>query len=99
MIIHTVAFKIRHPNGSKEEQDFLRAGKALGKLPMVRNFQCFRQVSRKNDFEWGFSMEFKSQLEYDAYSDHPNHVDFVETRWKPEVEKFLEIDYVQYDVG
>lgn len=96
MIIHTVAFKTKHLPGSEEEKNFLEAGIALGKLPMVRNFQCYRQISRKNDFEFGFSMEFVSQHEYDAYNEHPEHVDFVESRWKSEVEKFLEIDYVQY---
>ena len=99
MIIHTVAFKTRHEVGSAEEKEFLRAGKALGKLPMVKNFKCYRQVSKKNDFEYGFSMEFKSQFEYDAYNDHPQHVEFVETRWKPEVVKFLEIDYVIHDIN
>ena len=99
MITHTVAFKTRHPEGSEAEKDFLKAGKALGKLPMVRNFQCFKQVSQKNDFTFGFSMEFKSQFEYDAYNEHPDHVNFVENRWKPEVEQFLEIDYVKYDIS
>jgi hypothetical protein len=97
MIIHTVVFKIRHPKESAEEQEFLRDGTALGKLPMVQNFHCFRQVSIKNNFEFGFSMEFASQKEYDAYNQHPEHVRFVETRWKPEIEDFLEIDYVTYN--
>ncbi len=98
MIIHTVTFKTRHRNGSAGETDFLKAGKALGKLPMVRNFQCFRQVGRKSNFEFGFSMEFNSQFEYDAYNEHPEHLEFVETRWKKEVEDFLELDYVHYRI-
>ena len=28
------------------------------------------------------------------FADHPDHVAFVRDRWVPEVEKFLEIDYV-----
>jgi len=98
MIIHTVVFKTKHPNGSEEEQEFLKAGKALGNLPMVKNFECFKQVSKKNEFEFGFSMEFDSELEYDAYNSHPDHVKFVDNRWKLEVEKFLEIDYVRYEI-
>lgn len=43
-------------------------GIALGRLPMVINYQCFKQVSSKSDFEYCFSIEFKSQLEYDAYN-------------------------------
>lgn len=99
MIIHTVAFKTKHSQGSKEEVDFLRAGKALGNLPMVGNFQCYKQVSQKNEFEFGFSMEFASPIEYAAYNAHPDHVKFVETRWIPEVETFIEIDYVNYEIN
>ena len=51
-------------------------------------------MSKKNDYEFGFSMEFADQAAYDAYNDHPKHVKFVEERWKREVERFLEIDYV-----
>lgn len=97
MIIHTVAFKTKHPQGSAEESAFLKAGMALGDLPMVNNFQCFKQVSSKNDFEFGVSMEFASEEAYEAYNIHPVHMKFVETRWIPEVENFLEIDYVKYD--
>lgn len=66
---------------------------ALGDLPMVQSFRCFRQVSAKNDFDFGFSMEFVSEEDYQAYNQHPVHVAFVSTRWIPEVENFLELDY------
>ena len=71
---------------------------ALARLPMVKNFQCFRQVSKKNEFDYGFSMEFDFQEDYDSYNSHPEHVAFLEGRWTPEVEDFLEIDYVKYDI-
>ncbi|MFT4520306.1 MAG: hypothetical protein ACI9JM_002708 [Halioglobus sp.] len=98
MIIHTVAFKTKHENDSEEENNFLKAGIALGNLPMVKNFQCYKQISKKSEFEFGFSMEFNSEQEYDAYNNHPDHKNFVETRWKPEIEAFTEIDYVKYRV-
>ncbi|MEM7347336.1 MAG: Dabb family protein [Chloroflexota bacterium] len=98
MIIHTVAFKTKHPLGSAEEKDVLKAGIDLGNLPMVNNFQCYRQVSQKNEFEFGFSMEFESEEAYEAYNNHPDHVNFVSNRWIPEVETFLEIDYVKYQI-
>jgi hypothetical protein len=62
----------------------------------VRNFELLREVSRKNGFTFGFSMEFVDQAAYDAYSNHPDHNRFVEERWKREVEEFMEIDYVPY---
>jgi Stress responsive A/B Barrel Domain len=50
-------------------------------------------VSPKNDYAFGFSMEFADQAAYDGYDQHPDHVAFVRDRWQSEVEKFLEIDY------
>jgi hypothetical protein len=60
----------------------------------ARNFEVLRQVSPKMDFDFGFPMEFASQTDYDAYNAHPEHVKFVEERWKKEVVRFREIDFV-----
>ena len=96
MIRHTVAFKLKHSSGSEPEDSFLRAAQVLTSIPTVRNFEWLRQVSQKNKFEFGFSMEFASQRDYEVYNNHPEHVRVVETRWKPEVADFLEIDYVPF---
>jgi hypothetical protein len=96
MIRHTVAFKLKHPSGSQAETSFLLAAQVLTRIPTVRNFEWLRQVSPKNKFAFGFSMEFASQQDYDAYNVHPEHMRFVETRWKPEVADFQEIDYVPF---
>ena len=96
MICHTVAFRLKHPPASEAEASFLEAARVLTTIPAVRNFEWLRQVSPKNGFSFGFSMEFASQQDYDAYNIHPEHVRFVETRWVPEVADFLEIDYVPF---
>lgn len=73
---------------------FLAEGpRILAAIPGVENFEALRQVSPKNDFAFGFSMEFADQAAYDGYNRHPDHVAFVRDRWVPEVETFLEIDY------
>ena len=97
MIRHTVVFRLRHPTGSPAEADFLSAACVLEKVAGVERFEQLRQVSPKNDFHFGFSMEFAHQAAYDAYNSHPDHVAFVRDRWLPEVETFLEIDYVLLD--
>ncbi len=99
MILHTVAFSLRHPVDSAEEKAFLQAGVALARLPMVENFRCYRQVGEKSDFDFGFAMEFASDEAYQAYNEHPLHREFVESRWLPEVSRFLELDYVAFDVA
>jgi len=95
VIRHTVAFRLKHPAGSAQETSFLADGKRiLAALPGVEKFEALQQVSAKNSFRHGYSMEFSGQAEYQSYNDHPEHVAFVRDRWIPEVEEFLEIDYV-----
>ena len=93
MIRHTAVFRLKHPQGSAEEASFLAGGKALAGIPGVERFEQLKQVSPKNDFHFGYSMEFADQAAYSFYNDHPDHVAYVRERWIPEVEAFLEIDY------
>ena len=93
MIRHTVAFRLKHAPGSREEADFLAAADVFAKIPGLDNFEKLRQVSPKNGFAFGFSMEFSDRRAYDGYNAHPDHVRFVQERWIPEVAEFLEIDY------
>ena len=93
MIRHTVVFRLKHPAGSPAEKAFLDDALILAAIPGVERFERLRQVSAKNDFRFGFSMEFADQSAYEAYNLHPHHVAFVRDRWVPEVEAFLEIDY------
>ncbi|NMD07180.1 MAG: Dabb family protein [Phyllobacteriaceae bacterium] len=93
MIRHTVVFTLKHPQGSAAEAAFLKSADILATIPGVQMFEKLRQVSRKNDYAFGFSMEFADQAAYDGYNDHPDHTAFVQGRWIPEVAKFLEIDY------
>ncbi|MBY3133527.1 Dabb family protein [Rhizobium leguminosarum] len=95
MIRHTVAFRLKHEARSAEETSFLADALVLAKIPSVRNFEQLRQTSPKNDFTFGFSMEFDDQAGYDTYNLHPLHVAFVRDRWVPEVADFLEIDYTR----
>ncbi|MNZ68474.1 Stress responsive A/B Barrel Domain protein [compost metagenome] len=93
-ILHSVIFSLKHERGSEAERQFLEDGKRiLTSIPTVSNFQVYKQVSVKNEYHHGFAMEFASQADYDAYNEHPLHVQFVSERWEKEVEKFLEIDY------
>jgi hypothetical protein len=94
VIRHTVVFTLKHAKGSAEEADFLASAKReLAGIPGVDAFEQLRQVSLKNDYAFGFSMEFADQAAYDAYNSHPAHTAFVRERWVPEVARFLEIDY------
>ena len=94
VVRHTVVFRLKHEAGSAAEVDFLATAKILAGIPGVQKFEQLRQVSPKNDYRFGFSMEFADQAAYSTYNDHPDHVAFVRDRWIPEVAQFMEIDYV-----
>ena len=94
-ILHTVAFRLRYAKDAPGTQVFLQdAERILTGIPQVENFQVLREVSEKNDFDFGFSMEFENQAAYDAYNDHPTHQAFVIQRWLKEVSDFMEVDYM-----
>ena len=93
-IRHTVSFTLIHPPGSDEEADFLAAAAGLGQVvPGVEDFEVLREVSPKNGFVHGLSMEFADRAAYERYDEHPAHVAFVRDRWQAEVTAFQEIDY------
>jgi hypothetical protein len=92
-IRHTVSFRLRHPAGSDAEREFLEAAARLGQIPGVEAFDVLAEVSPKNAFRFGISMEFADAAAYEAYNMHPEHVRFVEKRWQAEVDEFLEVDY------
>lgn len=96
-IQHGVIFSLKHEKGSGDEKRFLEDGRRiLTGIPVVKDFQVFRQVSPKNEYDFGFTMVFASMDDYQTYNNHPDHVSFVEERWLKEVDKFLEIDFEVY---
>jgi hypothetical protein len=92
-IRHTVAFTLAHAEGSAAEQDFLEAAERLAAIPGVEAFELLDEVSPKNSYRFGMSMEFADRTAYDSYNEHSDHVRFVQERWLAEVRDFLELDY------
>ena len=92
-IRHTVAFTLVHTEGSAGERDFLQAAERLASIPGVEAFELLAEVSPKNGYRFGISMEFTDRAAYEGYNEHPDHVRFVQERWLSEVSEFLELDY------
>lgn len=96
-ITHMVTFTLYAGKDTTESEVFLNESKeALAEIPGVEHFQVLRQVSAKNEFDYGFSMEFADRAAYDAYNDHPVHRQYVAERWEKEVSRFQEIDFVKH---
>jgi hypothetical protein len=93
MIRHSVIFTLHHPPHSPQETEFLRAAECLRKIPEVANFEILRQVSPKNSFSFGFSMDLLDSSAFQNYLNHRIHSEFIASRWIPEVKAFLEIDF------
>jgi len=94
MIRHTVTFKFKTTVNPAAVKDFFIAAKKLATINGVQNFECLKQVSTKNIFEYGLSMEFADNELYQQYNNNPYHVSFVQQYWLNAVEDFLEIDYM-----
>src|SRR4249919_3558799 len=92
-IRHSVACALAHRDGSAEERDFLDAAEHLATIPGVDAFELLAEVSPKNGYRFGISMEFADRAAYERYNEHPDHVRFVQERWLSEVSEFLELDY------
>ena len=92
-IRHTVAFTLVHTEGSAGERDFLQAAERLATIPGVEAFELLAEVSPKNGYRFGISMEFADRAAYAGYNEHTDHVRFVQERWLSEVSEFLELDY------
>lgn len=93
MITHTVFFKLKFPDGSEEEALFFSAAKNLTQIPGVKFFQCVKQLSKKNNYDFGLIMQFDHQKVFDAYNAHPEHTAFIQEHWLTNVMEFIEIDY------
>lgn len=96
-IRHVVVFNLKHELDDPKTAKFLEEGKEiLTAIPEVKNFQVFRQVSKKTNFNFCFYMEFADSTAYKTYNDNPEHVKFVKERWETEVSDFMEIDLKNY---
>ena len=58
MIHHSVYFKFKLGLSAIEIQDFFKAANLLSAIPGVQNFEVVKEISPKNDFEFGLSMVF-----------------------------------------
>jgi hypothetical protein len=93
-IQHMVIFDLIHAVESPLTDKFLKDGLTiLSQIPGVKNFQVYNQISPKNDFTYGFSMNFDHAADFESYNSHPAHVSFVQDRWMKEVARFQEIDF------
>ncbi|MHA8087390.1 Dabb family protein [Aquirufa sp. Wall-65K1] len=93
MIHHSVFLHFKSTINQEQQDLFFVEAKKLAQIPGVQNFQCLKEISPKNPYEFGLIMQFENVALYEAYTNHPDHVHFVENIWIPSVADFQEIDY------
>jgi len=96
-IIHSVLFSLKHEKNSPEEKLFFeKSANVLENTPYTKDFKIFFEVSKKNNYDYAFSMFFDSEEDYDRYSfEYEPHREYVEEVWKKEVLDFFETDMVE----
>jgi hypothetical protein len=93
-IKHMVIFCLKYDKDSIETDNFLIKSKnILSSIEGVENFEVVKQFNPKNDYDFGFYMEFKDKKTYQSYNENPAHINYVKYTWLKEVERFLEIDF------
>jgi hypothetical protein len=98
-IRHAGLFKFKSTVTEIEKQAFFVSLKELETIPGVQKMEVSRQTSKKNKFEYAFSMEFDDEDSYGIYTMHPKHEAFVKNDWLKMVEDFMEIDTEQMQVA
>ena len=93
MIQHSVIFSMKENIDTPRLKEFFKSAVELANIPGVINFKSWKQISKKNAFKYGLSMEFATHEQYQQYNHHPAHVAFITVQWIPCVADFLEIDY------
>ncbi len=73
---------------------FCARGLGFDSQQWLQNFRVLKQTSQKSKLAFGLTMNFADQAAYDAYNNHPDHVNFVQGTWIPNVEEFQEIDHI-----
>ena len=96
MIRHSVILKLKTQLSTEEKHAFFDAVDKLVAIPDVQKFEVLKQINSKNKFDYGISMEFDTQEQYDFYSNHAQHQAFIQDFWIKSVEDFLEIDYTTF---
>ena len=95
MILHSVLLTFIPSISDSAKQSFFDAAALLSGIPGVEKFELLKQVSPKNSFEYGISMEFANDTLYSGYNIHPQHQQFLQEYWKVYVQDFMEIDYTK----
>ena len=67
--------------GSEQEKTFLKLAKQLSSISTIK-FWYWNKSALKITLI-GLSMEFDNQADYDFYSNHPEHNEFVQKHWIP----------------
>jgi hypothetical protein len=96
-IRHLVIFNFQDGKSISEKDNFLQNSKSiLTSIGVVKNFEILKQINTETNYPFGFSMEFKDMVVYEAYKNNPIHLDYVTKEWHNNVEKYLGMDFEDY---
>ncbi|EAZ81715.1 Dabb family protein [Algoriphagus machipongonensis] len=98
MITHSLFFRLKYPIGSPEEHTFFNALAKLSTISGVENFTILKQISQKNEFDYGLNIEFENQEAFQTFHQNPHHALFFKIYWPDFVEDCMELDFEKADL-
>jgi len=98
MFSHVVLFWTKPDVPEATEKLLAGAEKFLRPCPGVLHFHCGKMAPSHREvvdqsYQVGLNLVFENQAAQDAYQEHPLHVQFVETVFKPNCERVLVYDF------
>jgi len=96
LISHPVLVTLR--DGSDAAELIADCDRLLATIPVVRSYACgpVYDAGRGTvdlSFDVGIYVAFGSEQDYEAYVEHPNHVELVE-KWRPRAESLRVHDFI-----
>lgn len=92
---HVIIFNVENTSDADAQKMMREGGKILSKIPGVRRVLTGTAVQEKATYKFTWLIEFVHEKVIDSYRDHPDHVAFADTLFRPVAGDRISIDFVQ----
>lgn len=94
MLIHVVLFNFKDDVSEIQKNDLLeKARTMLAPIPGVANLMAGKSIRDTEDQQYAISMNFKNEVELEAYRIHPEHERFRDEVFLPIIRSKQSLDY------
>jgi fructose-bisphosphate aldolase class II len=94
---HVIIYNVEHGSESQVDGMMTRGAEVLAKIPGVRRVVSGWAVSEKPKYRFCWIVEFAHERVIESYRDHPEHVAFANSLFRPLAGDRVSIDFVEAD--